>query len=145
MDDSREWIGKGGTVEPGDRAAVAKATFQTPEPARETRFELHDATTDLVYHAKSFADMVIKADRVGAIRFTAIDEQGQRSFVHKVDGAWRPPPWLQAEPTREREGSVMHGKDDTRQAGPGVRAAPPSTDASQETTVARMDAEAERA
>ena len=54
MDDyreSRHWPGKGGTVEPGDRAAVAKATFQAPDPSERPRFELRDATTDLMYHA----------------------------------------------------------------------------------------------
>lgn len=148
MDDHREsrhWPGKGGTVEPGDRAAVAKTTFQTPDPAEGPRFELRDATTDLVYHAKSFDDMVVKADRVGALRFTAIDEQGQRSFAHKVDGIWQRPPWLEAERAREREGAAAPSKDNGRDAGQGAKVVPLNPTPSPEAIVARIDAEAERA
>lgn len=142
MDDSPAWTRKGGTVEPGDRAAVAKATFQTPDPAQGPRFELRDATTDLIYHAKSFDDMVVKADRVGALRFTAIDEQGQRSFVHRVDGAWQRPPWLeQAEATRDRDTPAAQDKE----ASKGTAKVVPLTPAvPANAVVARIDAEAER-
>ncbi|MFO1219620.1 MAG: LPD7 domain-containing protein [Burkholderiaceae bacterium] len=141
MDDSREsryWTGKGGTVEPGDRVAVAKATFQTPDPADGPRFELRDATTDLIYHAKSFDDMVVKADRVGALRFTSIDEQGKRSFVNKVDGAWQRPPWLRPE-SREHESPAPPSKQATQNA-----KVPLTPAVSPEAVVARIDEQAER-
>jgi hypothetical protein len=143
MDDSPAWTRKGGTVEPGDRAAVAKATFQAPDPAEGPRFELRDATTDLIYHAKSFDDMVVKADRVGAHRFTAIDEQGQRSFVHKADGAWQRPPWVEpAEPARDRDTPAGQNKEVSK----GTAKVVPLTPAVQaDAVVARIDAEAERA
>jgi hypothetical protein len=144
MNDSLESTRKGGTVEPGDRAAVAKATFQAPDPAEGPRFELRDATTDLIYHARTFDDMVVKADRVGALRFTAIDPEGQRSFVHKLDGAWHRPTWLKGEPVREREGPAAETKDGSRQAGHGAKAVPLNAAPGTEAVVARIDAEAER-
>jgi hypothetical protein len=134
-------VSKGGTVEPGDRVAVAKATFQTPDPAEGPRFELRDATTDLIYHAKNFDDMVVKADRVGALRFTAIDEQGQRSFVHKADGAWQRPSWAEPGVAREADAPAVPEKE----AGKGsAKVVPLMPAASPEAVVARIDAEAER-
>lgn len=145
MDDSPAWTRKGGTVEPGDRAAVAKATFQTPDPAEGPRFELRDATTDLVYHAKSFDDMVVKADRVSALRFTAIDAQGRRSFVHKADGAWQRPPWVEpAEPARDRDAPAAHNKEASKETAKVVPLTPVAPAVQADAVVARIDAEAER-
>jgi hypothetical protein len=145
MDDSPAWTRKGGTVEPGDRAAVAKATFQTPDPPEGPRFELRDATTDLIYHATSFDDMVVKANRVGALRFTAIDAQGQRSFVHKADGAWRRPPWLEpAEPAHERNASAAQNTEASKGMGKVVPLTSVAPAVQAEAVVARIDAEAER-
>lgn len=124
----------GGVVEPNDRAAVAKARFQTPEP-EGPRFELRDPTTDLIYHAPTFGEMIVKADRVNALRFTAIDEQGQRSFVHKVEGTWQRPTWLEPDRT-EAPGRGIAPPDESEPS-------PPA--ANTETIIARIDAEAERA
>jgi hypothetical protein len=135
-------VSKGGTVEPGDRAAVAKATFQTPDPTEGPRFELRDVTTDLIYHARSFDDMVVKADRVGALRFTSIDEQGRRSFVNKADGAWQRPPWLETTtPAREPDASTRADKDASKGS---AKVVPLMPTANPEAVVARIDAEAER-
>lgn len=145
MDDSPAWTRKGGTVEPGDRAAVAKATFQTPDPADGPRFELRDATTDLNYHAKSFDDMVVKADRVGALRFTAIDAQGQRSFVHKADGAWQRPRWVEpAEPARDRDARAAQNKEASKGTAKVAPLTPVAPAVQADAVVARIDAEAER-
>jgi hypothetical protein len=145
MDDSPAWTRKGGTVEPGDRAAVAKATFQTPDPAEGPRFELRDATTDLIYHAKSFDDMVVKANRVGALRFTAIDTQGQRSFVHKADGAWQRPPWGEpAEPARDRDAPAAQNREAGKGPAKVVALTPVAPAVQTEAVVARIDAQAER-
>jgi hypothetical protein len=153
MDDSRTWK-NGGTVEPGNRAAVAVKTFQAyqgqtvagfqaPDPAEGTRFELRDPTTDLVYHSKSFDDMVAKAERSGALRFSGIDEQGQRSFVHKVDGKWQRPAWLKAEQAPERESGERPALDAKGVAkAPKVVSLAPAK--SVDATVARVDADAER-
>lgn len=152
MDDYREsrfWSGKGGTVEPGDRSAPVRTTTQRPEAevsATGPRFELRDATTDLVYHAKSFDEMVVKADRVGALRFTAIDAQGQRSFVQKADGGWQRPPWVQpAEPARDRDAMAaqrMEAGKGTAKVVPLIPAAP--TVQADTPIAARTDADAER-
>lgn len=134
MDDSPALARQGGTVEPSNRAAVAKTTFQTPGLAEGRRFELRDPTTDLEYHAKSFDDMVLKADRLGALRFTTIDDQGRRNFVHKVDGAWQRPDWLDAKepsPTREAPASA-------------AKVVPLNPVKEAEAVVARIDAQAER-
>jgi hypothetical protein len=145
MDDSPELTRKGGTVEPGNRASVAKATFQAPDPAEGPRFELRDATTDLIYHAKSFEEMVVKADRVGAHRFTAIDAQGQRSFVHKADGAWQRPPWVEpAEPARDRNAPAAQ-KEASMGTAKVVPLTPVAPAVQADAVVARIDAEAERA
>jgi hypothetical protein len=140
MDEPAAPTRKGGTVEPGDRAAVAKATFQAPDPAEGPRFELRDATTDLIYHAKGFDDMVVKADHVGALRFTAIDEEGRRSFVHKMDGVWQRPPWLRSDPSHERATSAA-----PKEPAQGAKVVPLSPATSAEAVAARIDAEAERA
>ncbi|WP_046113430.1 LPD7 domain-containing protein [Aquincola tertiaricarbonis] len=90
----------GGSVEPANRATVAKARFQTPaEPATE-RFELRDPFADVLYHATRWPDIVAKAEQLGSRRFTAIDAQGHRSTVDKVDGQWHRGPQRDAVPTR---------------------------------------------
>ena len=78
----------GGNVEPLDRGFVAKETFQTPTLPAE-RFELHDPRADLTYRMKTFVEMVTKANQIGASRFIAIDPDGKRTTVSKVDGTWR--------------------------------------------------------
>lgn len=134
MDDSPALARQGGTVEPSNRAAVAKTAFQAPSPAEGRRFELRDPTTDLEYHAKSFEDMVLKADRLGALRFTTIDDQGRRNFVHKVDGTWQRPDWLDPkEPSPAREAPASAAK-----------VVPLNAAKDAEAVVARIDAQAER-
>jgi hypothetical protein len=128
----------GGTVEPSNRKAAAQTTPSAPTPSEGPRFELRDATTDLIYHAKTFDEMAGKADRVGALRFTAIDEQGQRSFVHKVDGVWQRPLEPKA-PAPQREPAAATAK---------VVSLTPATspETSREAAPsARIDAAAERA
>jgi hypothetical protein len=38
---------------------------------------------------KTFVEMVTKANQIGASRFIAIDADGKRTTVSKVDGTWR--------------------------------------------------------
>lgn len=79
----------GGSVEPANRAMVAKARFQTPaEPAHE-RFELRDPFAETLYTTAHWSDMVAKAEQLGSRRFVAIAADGQRSQVDKVDGQWQ--------------------------------------------------------
>jgi hypothetical protein len=81
----------GGTVEPASRAAVARAVARTLEDQMAARFELRDPFAEVTYRTRTFDEMVAKADHLGATRFNAIDEQGQRTPVVKVNGTWRAP------------------------------------------------------
>lgn len=79
----------GGTVEPANRAAVAKDRFQTPLDFTGERYELRDPFAEVTYRAKALEDIVAKATQLGATRFTAIAEDGQRTPVVKVGAQWR--------------------------------------------------------
>lgn len=85
----------GGTVEPANRAAAAIRTFQTPDETPTQHYELRDPFTDVTHRSDRYQDMVTKANQLGANRFVALDAQGHRSFVHKVDGRW-----IREEPSR---------------------------------------------
>ena len=79
----------GGTVEPANRAAVAKQMHQTPfEPVAE-RYELRDPFAEVTYRANTFAEMTAKADQLAATKFFAVGEDGQRTPIVKVDGQWK--------------------------------------------------------
>ena len=54
---------RGGTVEPANRATVAKERFQTPIDAPGERYELRDPFAEVTYRANTFPEMVAKADR----------------------------------------------------------------------------------
>lgn len=110
MDDFPAPLRPGGAVEPANRPS-ARTASRTPEPPQGPRFELRDPTTELVHHAKTFDEMTGTANRLGASRFTAIDEQGRRSVVHKAAGAWQRPAWLQPEaPATLRDRSIATAK-----------------------------------
>jgi len=79
----------GGTVEPLNRAGVAKERFQTPTAATTgDRYELRDPFAEVTYRANSLKDMVAQAEQLGSTRFTAIDPEGQRTPVIKRNGQW---------------------------------------------------------
>ena len=80
---------QGGTVEPANRAPVAIAKFQTPEPEPGERFELRDPFAEVTYRANTLPEMVAKADQLGSTRFVAVAEDGKRTPIQKVDGAWQ--------------------------------------------------------
>ena len=80
--------GPGGTVAPANRAALAKALFQTPLDEPQTRYELRDPFAEVTYRAPTFAAMVAKADELGSHRFVEVDTQGRRTPILKVDGRW---------------------------------------------------------
>lgn len=134
----------GGTVEPAHRAAVAIRQFQTPTEPPAERYELRDPFADLTYRSDRFTDMVAKAEQLGASRFVALDAQGQRSLVQKVDGQW------QRETTRtprspEKQPAERGQPDGPSTATPMARAA----QSAQPTTANRIatdqiDAQAER-
>jgi hypothetical protein len=143
---------QGGTVQPADRAPVAMRTFQTPEAALAERYELRDPFAELTYRSDRYPDMVAKADQLGANRFVALDAQGQRSFVHKVEGQW------QREAPREPQRPEATDRQAQTQSAPTRQEAPskaiplpsPQTEPKARApadpqAMARIDAQAERA
>ena len=66
-EDSGPALSRGGAVEPLNRLAIAKEHFQTPTREGE-RYELRDPFAEVTYHAKTFDEIVAKADQVGAFQ-----------------------------------------------------------------------------
>ncbi len=83
---------RGGTVEPANRATVAKEQFQTPIEPATPRYELRDPFAEVTYRSKSFPEIVAKANQLGSSRFVEVDEQGQRTVVQKSNGRWERAP-----------------------------------------------------
>src|SRR4051812_2294052 len=79
----------GGTVEPANPAAVAKERFQTPMDLVGERYELRDPFAEVTYRARTSQEMAAKAEQLGAVRFHAVDLDGKRTQINKVDGEWR--------------------------------------------------------
>ncbi|URI07633.1 hypothetical protein MW290_03140 [Aquincola tertiaricarbonis] len=145
----------GGSVEPANRATVAKARFQAPaEPASE-RFELRDPFAETLYTSSHWSDMVAKAEQLGSRRFVAIAADGQRSQVDQVDGQWKRGPLRPAMPARapalattrdEIPDLAAATEAKERGADPAVKAAPAKRSAplSSKSSLPQIDAEADR-
>ena len=151
--DRRPVQAQGGTVEPANRATIAKERFQTPNDVPAERFELRDPFAEVTYRANTFTDMAAKADQIGSNRFTAIDAQGKRTIVHKVDGTWerdaeRGPQRSTAPEPEEKAASARNEALQSTNVVPMSRSAAPPEAASplvRAESVARIDAQAERA
>jgi hypothetical protein len=143
----------GGTVEPANRATVAIERFQTPSEPPAERFELRDPFADVTYRVDRFADMVAKANQLGASRFVAVDAQGHRSLVHKVDGQWQRknqrPPQHATSPEQRRTATPARdqadGASNVIPIAPAAQPSPQATEAADAQAIARVDAQAERA
>ena len=136
---------QGGTVEPANRATTAKERFQTPIDVPGERYELRDPFAEVTYRANTFPDMVAKADQLGSSRFIALDAQGRRTTVQKVDGEWQRGPQRAAAPERPVEATPI--RDDVPRA-PNVvpmSKTPPQAEAAEAKVIANIDAKAERA
>ena len=137
--DSGPSLRPGGTVEPANRAKVAREVFQMPNEPTGTRYELRDPFAEVTYRVDSFAEMVTKADQLGATRFHAVAKDGSRTPVLKVDGEWKRPDARVAQSLvrdttpGERNGNVVPLAHSS--------AATPTP----EVVVAKVDADAERA
>ncbi|MEH0164814.1 LPD7 domain-containing protein [Paucibacter sp. JuS9] len=143
---------RGGSVEPANRAAIAKERFQTPHPERGEHFEFRDPFFDVTYRAKTFDEMTAKAEQMGASRFTAIDAKGARTQIQKVNGDWQRGEPLPA--LTQRPSEPMTTRDDVPDAsanpmtGSAAAQRSPLDKAMAMATakvVARIDAKAERA
>ncbi|MBQ0933642.1 hypothetical protein KAK07_23020 [Ideonella sp. 4Y16] len=141
---------RGGTVEPANRAQVAIAKFQTPEPDPGERYELRDPFADVTYRANTFPEMVAKAEQLGSNRFVAVAEDGKRTPIQKVDGGWQrgtphpAPPERPLDPVLAREDvPEVSGADPAPAVGKAKTKAP--TEQADARAIAKMDAQAERA
>jgi hypothetical protein len=137
----------GGAVEPANRATVAIEKFQTPLDQLNPpgpRFELRDPFAEVTYRATTFNEMAAKADQLDSNRFTAIDAQGQRSTVQKLDGQWPKVASREAAPKVQMEAPQ---RDDGLQATNVVPLSKSPTQAEPQDTklLATIDAKAERA
>ena len=119
----------GGTVEPIRRAAVAKETFQTPPPPPTRRYELRDPFAEVTYRTTTRAEMIAKAEQLGALRFTEIRADGQRDAVVRQGGRW----------ATSAERTTMKTRDPTDRPA----AAAPTVHVP-ERVLGRIDAEADR-
>jgi hypothetical protein len=144
---------QGGTVEPANRATIAKDLFQTPIDVPGERYELRDAMADLTYRSNKLAEIIAKADQLGSSRFTAIDAEGQRTTVQRVDGEWQrgaqraaaPERPLDPLPARDEVPDVAGADAASRAQATAEPKAPARSDDVDAKAIARLDAQAERA
>jgi len=139
---------QGGTVEPANRATVAKERFQTPvEPIGE-RYEMYDPFAEVTYRINSYPAMVAKAEQLGSSRFIAVAEDGKRAMVQKVGDEWQRGPQRPAPPERPLDPTPV--RDEVPEA---MRAVPRigktmallQPEQPDGKAIARIDAQAERA
>jgi hypothetical protein len=113
---------------------------------------LRDPFAEVTYRANTFPEMVAKADQLGSSRFIAVDAQGKRTTVQKVDGQWQRDgqrgPQRAAAPERPVDATPI--RDDVPQATnvvpiPIASTAPVPTEAADAKAIAKIDAQAERA
>ena len=136
---------QGGTVEPANRATVAKERFQTPVDVPGERYELRDPFAEVTYRANTLPEIVAKADQIGSSRFVAVDAEGQRTTVQKVDGEWQRGPQRAAPPERPLDATPI--RDDVPQAANVVPMpnSPRQHEVADAKVIAKIDAQAERA
>jgi Large polyvalent protein-associated domain 7 len=143
----------GGTVEPAKRAAVAKERFQTPIDEPGERYELRDPMAEVTYRSNKIDEIISKAEQLGGTRFTAIDADGRRTTVQRVNNEWQRGP--QRPGTQQPSPNVVNERDevpDVAEAAKASRSAsgsepksPARSDAVDASAIARIDAQAERA
>lgn len=76
-----------GTVEPAPRARADREL--NPASPQGERYELWDPFNEITYRARAFSEMTAKAAQLDASRFAAIDADGTRTPIRKIDGEWR--------------------------------------------------------
>lgn len=80
----------GGTVEPVQRATVAKSFFQVSDEPQPKTYELRDPFAEVTYRSADRASIQAKADELGATRIHERDAEGRRIAFNKIDGRWQP-------------------------------------------------------
>lgn len=135
----------GGTVEPANRATVAKERFQTPRKVAGERYELRDPFADTTYRSDKLGEIVAKAAQLGSSRFTAIAADGSRTVVEKVGDDWKRGKKLP--PSSQRPLDLE--PDDDREPGDGKKPRAATTvlkpEPADNLSMAKVDEEADRA
>ena len=139
---------QGGTVEPANRATVAKARFQTPIDTAGERYELYDPFAEVTYRSRNLQEMRAKAEQLGSSRFIAVAEDGKRTMLQKVDGEWQRGPQRPALPERPLDPGPE--RDEVPEpakvvAMPGISKPVAPAEAADAKALARIDAQAVRA
>jgi hypothetical protein len=139
---------QGGTVEPANRAPVAKEVFQTPVDTAGERYELYDPFAEVTYRSRNLQDMTAKAEQLGSSRFIAVAEDGKRTMLQKIDGEWQRGPQRPALPERSLDPGP--DRDEVAESAkvvamPGVGKPVAPAEAGDAKAIARIDAQAERA
>jgi len=149
---SRQAPAHGGTVEPANRAKIAKDLFQTPFDAPGVRYELRDPFAEVSYRSAKIAEITAKADQLGSNRFVAIDVDGNRATMERVNGEWQRGPTRPAAPERpldplpERDEAPDPADAANAKAGSRTGPAPPAVvDPVAAKDLSRLDAQSERA
>ena len=138
---------QGGSVEPANRATVAKERFQTPAETAGERYELRDPFAEVTYRVNSFDAMVAKAEQLGSSRFVAVTEDGKRTTVQKVDGEWQRGPQRAAPPERPLDPTPIRDEvPETTNNVPlrGTTKASAQPEQADGQAIAKIDAQAER-
>jgi hypothetical protein len=139
---------QGGTVEPANRAAVAKEKYQTPVDASQDvsgqRFELRDPFAEITYRSNNLLGIVAKADQLGMTKFVAIDAQGKRSVMQKTGDEWQRAPSPQA-PVQEPSSSASQKVNAPAGGKPAKSPTPTPVEVEQAQSVSKIDLQAERA
>lgn len=134
----------GGTVEPANRATVIKDRFLTAIESRAERYEMRDPFADVTYRANSLPEIIAKATQLGSDRFVAVDAQGNRMPIRKVDGMWRRGPQPVTSPERGGAAPERHPAAKATNVVP-MPTTPAPGAAADAKAVAKIDAQAERA
>lgn len=135
----------GGTVEPANRATVAKERFQTPRKVAGERYELRDPFADTTYRSDKLGEIVAKAGELGSSRFTALSAGGSRTVIQKVGDDWKRGRKLPPSPQRPLDLEP----DDAREPSDGKK--PPAAtpvlkpEPADSLLMAKVDTEADRA
>jgi Large polyvalent protein-associated domain 7 len=138
-------LAQGGTVEPANRATVAKEKFQTPPDMRGERYELRDPFAEITYRSNNLIGMVAKADQLGITRFVALDEAGQRTTVQKVGDEWHRGQQRAAAPERPIDATPDRADAPQTSKPAPTSQTPPRIEAVDLQPVTTIDAKAERA
>ena len=89
---------RGGAIEPTGFSAPTQTAGQLHETAG-ARYELRDPRDELVYRFERLDQTIAKAEELGANRFYAIEADGARTPILKLDGKWTRSATTRQQPT----------------------------------------------